>query len=61
MRTFIFIKRDKKGSYMHQYIVGMVQSDMFPSYQNDPESRFYLCHCIEVTEKCHIDLGKTLD
>lgn len=58
MRTFIFIKNEKKGNKLEKVIVGMVQSDMFPSSKTKFEdSEFYNCDVIEVTEHCHIELG----
>lgn len=60
MRTFIFIKteRDERGRLV-DYIAGMTQSDMFPSSERrDPESPFYGARVEEVTDRCHIRLGR---
>jgi hypothetical protein len=58
MRTFIFIKRYTKNGQIRQYIAGMEQGNTFPTAQNNKDNEFYGCQCIEVTEKCHIELGK---
>lgn len=58
MRTFIFIKTIKKdGQKPYRAIIGMHQSDTFPSgMTNDPESEFYACDCLEISESCHVKL-----
>lgn len=62
MRTFLFIKsmRNNKNE-LHQYIIGMAQGNNFPSCQHDPQSRFYNCNVLEVSEKCCLDIGKCED
>ena len=56
MRTFIFIK-NRENRKEPTAIVGMVQSDMYPSTATkDPESPYYLCDCLEVTEKCNVKI-----
>ncbi len=57
MRTFIFTKNIKKGNKIVKTIVGMVQSNSYPSSMKIEGSDFYGCDCIEVTEHCHIELG----
>ena len=58
MRTFIFIRNERRNDKAYRYIVGMTQSDMFPSDKTRFEdSEFYGCECIEVSENCHIELG----
>lgn len=52
MRTFIFLKRENKKLV----IVGMCQSDMYPSSKLIQGGEFYACQCVEVTEKCHIEI-----
>ena len=59
MRTFIFIKNEKnKYGKLERIIVGMTQSNMYPSNMTrSEESEFYGCQCVEVSEKCYIKLG----
>ena len=58
MRTFIFVKNEKVNGRLERVIVGMTQGTMWPSDMTRFEdSKFYACDCIEVTEKCHINLG----
>ena len=65
MRTFIFVEniRNKdKGNWLERVIVGMTQSDMYPSTMvNSKDSEFYACQCVEVSEHCHIRLGVLAD
>lgn len=58
MRTFIFIKTIKKdGQKPYRAIVGMRQSNTYPSgMTTDPESEFYACDCLEISENCHVKL-----
>ncbi len=59
MRTFIFMKNTKRDGKMYRTIVGMLQSNSFPSSETrDENSRFYACDCIEVTESCHIEIAQ---
>lgn len=58
MRTFIFIKNIKNEyNKLERVIVGMTQSDSYPSSMNIEGSEFYGCDCIEVKDHCHINLG----
>lgn len=58
MRTFIFIKNMKnKYNKLERVIVGMTQSDSYPSSINIEGAEFFGCDCIEVTDHCHINLG----
>lgn len=58
MRTFIFIKNERKGSELVRVIKGMKQSKDFPSSMTRFEdSEFYGCQCIEITEHCDIEIG----
>lgn len=57
MRTFIFIKKVRKNRRVEKHIVGMTQSDMYPSNLTCSGGQFEFCHCIEVTEKCDIKIG----
>jgi len=58
MRTFIFIKNERRNSKLYRVIVGMTQSNMYPSDMTRFEdSKFYGCQCVEVTEQCHVELG----
>lgn len=66
LRTFIFVKTYKEKSFgirgkVRRCIVGMEQGTMFPSCQNDKESQFYGCQCIEVSEHCHVELGDYIE
>ena len=61
MRTFIFIKNEWDCGITHKVIKGMVQSDYFPSIEISPGGDFYGCKCVEVTDKCTIDLGRFID
>jgi len=55
MRTFIFLKKYKKGDKYEVVIKGMTQREHFPSdLINCSGSIFYGCDCKEVTEKCHV-------
>lgn len=59
-RTYIFIKteRDDHGKLV-DYIAGMTQTDAFPSAEiRDSESPFYGARVEEVTDRCHIRLGR---
>lgn len=58
MRTFIFIKNMKnEDNKLERVIVGMTQSDSYPSSMKNEGSEFYNCDIIEVTDHCHINLG----
>ena len=58
MKTFIFLKNHKHNGKIYTCIVGMVNSDNFPSsLVNCTGSIFYGCKCVEITEKCHIKIG----
>jgi len=58
MRTFIFIKNERKGSKVIRVIKGMKQSKDWPStLTNFEDSEFYGCQCVEVTEHCDIEIG----
>lgn len=58
MRTFIFIKNIRTEGKLERVIVGMTQSNNYPSNMTRFEdSEFYACDCVEVTEHCHIKLG----
>lgn len=59
MRTFIFLKNVKnENNKLERVIVGMTQSDSYPStLVNLEDSEFYCCDCVEVPEHCHIKLG----
>lgn len=57
-RTFIFIKneRDNNGQ-LHRIIKGMTTGNNYPAAVLIPGADFANCQCIEVSDKCHIDLG----
>lgn len=58
MRTFIFVKNERKDGQLVRIIKGMTQSKDFPSSMTRFEdSEFYGCQCIEVTEHCNIEIG----
>ena len=57
MRTFIFIKNERVNNRINRFIIGMQTGNNFPSCQNDIDSTYYGCQCVEVTEKCCIDIG----
>lgn len=58
MRTFIFVKNERKDGQLVRIIKGMTQSKDFPSSMTRFEdSEFYGCQCIEVTEHCDIEIG----
>ena len=58
MRTFIFVKNERdEHNELHRIIVGMTTGNMYPSDSLLPSAAFAGCQCIEVTDKCHIDLG----
>lgn len=58
MRTFIFIKNEKKGNKLIRVIKGMTKSQNFPSSMtNLKDSKFYGCQCIEISDHCHIEIG----
>lgn len=58
MRTFIFVKNERKDGQLVRIIKGMIQSNDFPSSMTRFEdSEFYGCQCIEVTEHCNIEIG----
>jgi hypothetical protein len=58
MRTFIFIKNERKDGELVRIIKGMKQSMEFPSsLTRFEDSEFYGCQCIEVTEHCNIEIG----
>lgn len=58
MRTFIFVKNERKDGQLVRIIKGMIQSKDFPSSMTRFEdSEFYGCQCIEVTEHCNIEIG----
>lgn len=58
MRTFIFVKneRDEHGQ-LHRIIKGMTTGNSYPSAALLPGADFSGCQCIEVTDRCYIDLG----
>jgi len=58
MRTFMFIKneRDNYGQ-THKIVKGMVMGDMYPSGMTGKGDKYEYCDCIELTERCCIDLG----
>jgi len=58
MRTFIFVKNERKDGQLVRIIKGMTQSKDFPSSMtNFEDSEFYGCQCVEVTERCNIEIG----
>lgn len=59
MRTFIFTTTIKKeNDKVKLIVVGMVQSDMYPSgLTRDKDSKFYGCACHEISESCHVEIG----
>lgn len=58
MRTFIFVKNERKDGELIRIIKGMTQSNNFPSSMTRFEdSEFYGCQCIEVPERCNIEIG----
>lgn len=58
MRTFIFIKNERRNNKLYRVIVGMTQSETYPSdLTRFEDSKFYACDCIEISEECHIELG----
>lgn len=58
MRTFIFIQNEKNEyGKLERVIVGMTQSDTYPSNMIYINNKFYGCQCVEVSESCHIKLG----
>ena len=58
MRSFIFLKneRDEHGQ-LHRIIKGMTTGNNYPSADLMTGASYENCDCIEITEKCHIDLG----
>ena len=55
MRTFIFLKKFKKGNKYDVAIVGMTESEQFPSdLVNCSGSIFYGCECKEISNNCHV-------
>lgn len=59
MRTFIFFKNVRNNGKLERHIVGMTQSDMYPSSHTCLGGQFEYCDCVEVTEKCDIKVGYT--
>lgn len=58
MRTFIFIKNIRnEHNQLERVIVGMTQSNLYPSNMRIEGSEYYGCDCVEVTEHCHVKLG----
>lgn len=58
MRTFIFVKTERDiYNRPHRIIKGMTTGNYYPSAALIPGADFYNCDCIEVSEKCSIDLG----
>jgi len=58
MRTFIFVKNERKDGQLVRIIKGMTQSKDFPSSMTRFEdSEFYGCQCIEITDHCNIEIG----
>ena len=58
MRTFIFIRNKKRGNRIKRVIVGMIQSDMFPSDKiHNMYSEFYGCDCVEIAEHCDVEIS----
>lgn len=58
MRTFIFLKTERDiHDRPHLIIKGMTTDNMYPSNLLVQGATFENCRCIEVTEKCSIDLG----
>lgn len=58
MRTFIFVKNERKDGQLVRIIKGMTQSKDFPSSMTRFEdSEFYGCQCIEVSEHCNVEIG----
>jgi hypothetical protein len=58
MKTFIFLKNYKRNGKLRRTIVGMVQSDCYPSSLiKCSGSKFYGCDCVEIKEQCHVEIG----
>lgn len=58
MRTFIFVKNERKDGQLVRIIKGMTQSKDFPSSMTRFEdSEFYGCQCVEVSEHCNVEIG----
>jgi len=58
MRTFIFIKTERDiYDRPHRIIKGMTSGKMYPSNLLIPGATFENCNCIEISERCSIDLG----
>lgn len=58
MRTFIFIKNIRtKSGRVERHIVGMTQSDLYPSNLVCKDGLFEYCDCVEVSEKCDVKIG----
>lgn len=62
MRTFIFTKNMKnEHGKLIRVIVGMTQSEFFPSSARNEGGEFEGCDIIEVSDHCHIELGVLAD